>query len=317
MKTTGFTSYLPRALLVPWTLPSILFIAFSALLLAFLWNKGVSGIVGSCFLVSWLFKYAFVVLEHVANGRLEAPVASAEMLGPFETRPLILLAWCLALFAAARLLGGTAGAAVIVGAALLLPADIAILGLGQGLLESISPRTLWHVIRGLGSRYLLILALMAVTVVLVISMARRGDWNFWTIAAVEALVLTIFSATGGAVFERRLEIGHEPIASPERDAARADHEHSRRLGAMLDEVYVQARLRKHEIAMGKVQAWLAQADDARIANDARTIITRAATWNDAEFRALVAKALIAELKARDLPAAAINVERRAAPPDPS
>jgi hypothetical protein len=86
------------AVLVPWRLASILFIAISSTLLAFFQGKGVVGIVGSYFLLSWLFKYAFVMLEHVASGRPDAPVVSAEMLGPFEQRPLILVAWCSVLY---------------------------------------------------------------------------------------------------------------------------------------------------------------------------------------------------------------------------
>ena len=46
--------------------------------------------------LSWLNKYAFALLDAAANGRREAPVASVEMLGPFNdmrvyVHPLLLL----------------------------------------------------------------------------------------------------------------------------------------------------------------------------------------------------------------------------------
>src|SRR5690348_12846946 len=87
-----------RSLLVPWSLGCILFVAASALLLALLFGRGVAGIVGSVLLLSWLFKYAYVLLEHVANGSLEAPAVSVDMIGPFEQRPLMQLAWCFLLY---------------------------------------------------------------------------------------------------------------------------------------------------------------------------------------------------------------------------
>ena len=43
------------------------------------------------------------------------------------------------------------------------------------------------------------------------SMRRWGAWHLWSIAVVQAAVLTVFSAIGGAIFEKRWDIGHEPL----------------------------------------------------------------------------------------------------------
>lgn len=44
---------------------------------------GFPGMVLSLLLFSWLFKYAYILLDSVANGVQETPVLSLEMLNPF------------------------------------------------------------------------------------------------------------------------------------------------------------------------------------------------------------------------------------------
>jgi hypothetical protein len=293
-----------RALLVPWSLASVLFVVFSAGLLAFFLGKGVYGVVGSYFLLSWFFKYAYVVLEHVANGHLEAPVASVEMLGPFEQRPLILVAWCLITYTTARTLGGAAGTALVTLVLLMLPATVAVLGLGSGVFQSINPLTLWRTMRGLGIYYLGALGLMAAAATLIFVMEKMDAWNMLTIAVAEVAVLTVFSTLGGALFVRRLEIGHEPIVSPERQVENEDREHSRALSAMLDDLYTQARLKKHEPALNILGQWFAQTDDRYIVSDANTIGARVAAWNDSKALGWISRALVAELEKRGKPEAA-------------
>ena len=303
-----------RALFVPWSLASVLFIAFSAALLAFFLGKGVFGVVGSYFLLAWLFKYAFVVLEHVANGRFEAPVVSVEMLGPFEQRPLILVAWCLITYVTARTLSGAAGTALITTVLILLPATVAVLGLGLGVFQSINPLTLWRTMRGLGIYYFGALGLMAAAATLIFIMGKMGAWNMLTIAVAEVAVLTVFSTLGGALFMRRLEIGHEPIVSPERSKENEDREHSRRLSAMLDDLYTQTRIKKHELALNILGQWLAQTDNRYIVSDADTISARVAAWNDSKALSLTSRALVAELGKRGKPEAAARFASLFTPP---
>ncbi len=42
-------------------------------------------------MASWVFKYAFAMLESIADGEVYTPVVSMDMLSPFEQRPLVLL----------------------------------------------------------------------------------------------------------------------------------------------------------------------------------------------------------------------------------
>ena len=272
-----------------------MFVAASALLLALLFGRGVAGIVGSVLLLSWLFKYAYVLLEHVANGSLEAPAVSVEMIGPFEQRPLMQLAWCFLFYEAVRRIGGTPGLVFAAVLLLVLPASAAVLGMGLGILQSLNPLTLWRTVRGLGLLYPAILGVVAAAAFVLIGLQHIDAWNLWTFAAAELFVLTVFSAIGGALFERRLEVGHEPLDSPERRAERGNREHEHALNAMLDELYTQMRLKRRDSALKLLQRWLDDADAARLLPDAHTIVDRAAAWQDPIALQLVAKLLVAEL----------------------
>ncbi len=305
-------SILLRALLVPWSPACVLFIGISTALLAFFRDTGVLGVVGSYFLLSWLFKYAFVVLEHSANGRFEAPVVTVDMLGPFEQRPMVLIAWCVLMFVAAWKVGNTLGAGLVVAVLLLLPATAAVLGLGWGFLQSINPPTLWRMIRGLGIHYIAILGLMAAAAGLIRGLGLADSWGAWNMASIavaEVALLTVFSVLGGAVFARRLQLGHEPAVSPERKLAQEDGEHSVRLNSMLDEFYTQARLRKNELALGILRQWLAQADDRYVAIDAQTIMARMSAWHDARILSGASRVLIEELEKRGNSAAVTEIRR--------
>src|ERR1700722_711192 len=96
-------------------------------------SVGLAGIVLALLLLIWLFNYASVLREHIANGAREPPVLAVEMLNPVnEQRPLLQLAIVLLVYGALRLLAhylGNAIALAIQGLALIaLPASIGALG---------------------------------------------------------------------------------------------------------------------------------------------------------------------------------------------
>jgi len=99
-----------RARLPPFYPASLIFVGLSAPLLAVTALAGYEGailrIIPAFFVLSWLFKYAYSVLENAANGLAEPPVPSVDMLGPFETRPLLQLLLCVAVYEVADQIGG-------------------------------------------------------------------------------------------------------------------------------------------------------------------------------------------------------------------
>jgi len=287
-----------RALAIPLGLPSLLFVILSSLLLAFFQGKGVLGVFGSYFLIVWLFKYAYVLLEHVANGEREAPVVSVEMLGPFEQRPLIQATIFFLIQLGLRHFAGASMTLAAVVLLCLLPASSAVLGIGAGVLQSLNPLMLWRVMRGLGHYYFAILVVMITAALLMAALIRSATWNALSIATAEIALLIVFSALGGALYERRLELGFEPRRSPERDTERADAERKQLFDAMLDELYTLVRTRRGVQAQLLVQRWLADANDRHVGSEAHAIVLRTAGWAPAKTVAQVVDVVIAGMTQR-------------------
>ena len=122
-------------------------------------------------LVLWLFNYAYVLLEQIANGAREPPVLAIEMLNPVnEHRPLLQLAIVVmaygALWLLARNLSVALALALGVLAFIALPASIGALGVGNSILQAINPLALWHIVLSLRMAY--------VVIVVVVLARRRG-----------------------------------------------------------------------------------------------------------------------------------------------
>ncbi len=110
---------------------SLMLIAIFAVLLAFCGSAGFYGMFAQLFLQIWVLKYCYVLIEHIADGRFEPPVMSTDMLSPFEARPWAQLIIVVGGVTACIALGGTAGAVLATVLVLLLPATIAVLGVGE------------------------------------------------------------------------------------------------------------------------------------------------------------------------------------------
>jgi hypothetical protein len=274
--------HLLRALAMPWNWTSIIFVALSSILLATIETHGALNPIswiGTFFLATWLFNYAFEMLEHAANGGTAAPVASVETLRPVHWRPLVTAAICVWLV----ILGlhfGALGKAIIVGLLLLQPAFIATLGMGDGLLRALNPLSLWRVISGMGPYYLLVLAVIGLFAALVKALQQMDLGTFERDALLEFGILTVFAILGSAVFLRRIEIGFEPRLSPERAIERDNREHLRQLDEILSEAYGQARLKRYERAASVIKGWLSNTDATNIPDDIDVILQRVGGWGD-------------------------------------
>src|SRR3954447_22433300 len=101
-----------RVLLVPIHPTNLLMVGlFSVLFTLCLWI-GIYGWFAAWFLQVWIFKYCYVLIEHLADGAAEPPVMDTEMLSAFEARPwiqamLLTLGWW-----SCYLIGGPAGIAL-------------------------------------------------------------------------------------------------------------------------------------------------------------------------------------------------------------
>jgi hypothetical protein len=305
-----------KSLAAPLYPTSLMFVSLSALLLAFLDRFGLWGAIPQFLIISWLFKYAYVLLEHVANGRFDAPVVSADMLGPFEARPWVQTALVVCVAGAIRWVGGAVGSALAIIALLLLPASVAVLGVSGQAIMAFNPLALWRMLRGLGWYYLWVLAAITGLGGAVLLAWRAPLWMAVRYGLSELAILATFSFIGGAVHARRGPVGFDPRASPERghDLAMAQRKRQRQL--MLDGVYQLVNARKSPQTAEPLRAWFSALDSAHVREDAQVIAGTAAQWHNARGATLVLRFLIAQLLATGHPAVALEILRGALTRDP-
>jgi len=284
-----------RSLLAPLNPTGLIFIGLSALLLAVVAQFGIWGVIPAFFLVSWLFKYGYTLLEQVANGRFEAPVASTDTLGPFEARPWVQTALAVCVYALIRAIGGFGAEVVALAAVLLLPASVAVLGTSGQAIDAFNPLALWRMLRGLGRYYLWIIAMIAALSALAVLAWRAPLWPALRFAFAELAVLEAFSLIGGAVYARRLPLGFEPRRSPERIQARVAAEIQRQLQQLLDELFQFVNARQSERAVQHLGHWLAQCDPGHLGEDARTITGTVLQWQSERGTTILLRGLIGHL----------------------
>jgi hypothetical protein len=267
---------------MPWNVTSMIFVVLSSLLLAGIASRGVLlsiSLIPTFFLVLWLFNYAFEVLDHAANGRTAAPIASVEVLSPFQWRPLVIAASCFLIVGLAPKLRAT-GNLIVILLVLVSPASIATMAVGDGALHAANPFTLWRITAAMGAYYLLVLAVMVLFAALAVTLQAAHLWPFVRYVLLEIGILTVFAVLGSSVFLRRVQIGFDPSSSPERRMERDVGEHQRQLDGILDEAYGHARLKDYERAASIIKRWLSNTDDGGIPDNVEVILGRVRGWGD-------------------------------------
>ncbi len=276
---------------------ALLLLALLAALLALARAAGSIGWRLAIIVLSWLFKYAYVLLDLASEGIDEPPVLSVEMVNPVEQRPLMQLAICAAGFGFAWWVGGAAGYVVAGLVLLVLPATAAVLGVTGSALEALNPVPLVRVIRGLGPYYALLVVATLAFGGAIHGLASLPLWDVVRTAAALWLLLSLFSVIGGAIYERRAALGHAPQVSPARTADREEHARTMRRDRMLDEAFVPARVHESARVAQPIREWLATEHGAALATDAQAILARSVAWNDPRACAAVAQVVIARLVA--------------------
>jgi hypothetical protein len=282
------------------------FVATTTLLLVIALRAGLLGLALLAIVSSWVAKYAFVVLEAAAHG-LPPPVLSIEMTNPLdERRPLyvlVIVATVAGLAALLRTRFGTAPAALLVGVALVLaPAAIAQLAVDGRLFRALDPLACLAVARGVGAAYAGVCAAAAALVAGVAWLAARAP-GAATIAAAEFGLIAWALMFGHALHARRLELGLEAVAAPERArervAAAADAEHAR----LVDEVYALVRARRPEEAWQL--AWRRLAAGGPSVGELTAFLERASAWEDPRIADRLRRELVTRLLALGRPAEAL------------
>ena len=291
-----------------------------ALLLSFSAKAGFAGIPLALILMSWFFKYAYVLFDHSVRGFDEPPTLDIDMVNPFnEQRPLaqlliLVLIYFAVTFTADHL--GTSLAVILAAAAvLLLPASVAVLGLEGNLLKAANPVAWVHLVLGLGPMYVLVLAIIGGYALLIAFLARWELWLAVQIAIFMFCVLSVFSALGGALYERRHELGLETWASPERVEERREAVDLRRSEHAVTEAYGQMRAGSHVQAWQTLQLWLAARGHAP--DDYRWLCERTAAWGDPRYVMRLTQEHVERLLTLQRTGEALDVVARRLALDPS
>jgi hypothetical protein len=241
--------------------PLILTVTFTiGLMLAM--RAGIAGIPLALILISWFFKYCFVLLDAIIAGEEEPPVLSIEMVNPVsEQRPLaqaLLIAGGVALvvFVEAQV-GHIAALLVSLLLLLVLPASIAVMGVTNNPLRAAYPPSLIALMRAMGRDYVALLAATVFYGALLYVIATQSGILLVLFAGIQLCFLSVFALIGGAVFEHRMELGIATRSRRERAADRDQRDHESERRRMLDDAYAQLRLRRSLDAWQAIEKWLA------------------------------------------------------------
>jgi hypothetical protein len=272
-------------------------------------GAGLFGIPLYLILLSWFFKYAYVLFDHVVRGFDEPPTLDLNMVNPAnEQRPLaqllILVILAAGVYFATVRFSASVGFGIAVLATLVVPASIAVLGLEGNPLKAIYPVALVRMIAGLGPLYLALLGYIALVVLILGLLARLHLWLPLAISLGMFATLSVFSALGGALYERRHELGLEAWHSPERTAhkeAELDRRESERL---VTEAYGLARVGQHVQAWTMLEAWLISRGST--IEDYRWLLPRVTTWPNMRYANRLTQELVARLLALRLTGDALD-----------
>lgn len=300
-----------RTLALPLHFTSLCFLAIIVVLVVMGLQNIVTNTVVAILLIflslSWLNKYAFALLDAASNGQREAPVASVEMLGPFnDMRVWVHPALLLVASGLAWKLGSPAGPLLLGAIALLLPASIAATAMSGRPTDAVNPLAIGSAIRGLGVLYPLTLLGGAVLTLLMWVLAH-GRLPASVAAALGGLTfLEWYASIGACVFHRRFELDFTPTADPEGKAHRLEMQRQRERQATLDEFYGAIRAREPVRATRSLETWLGRMTPAQRAIDVDCFLAQAATWPEQKGLATLARGIVSYALHTQQPALAIT-----------
>jgi hypothetical protein len=255
-------------------------------------HAGFMGIPLAVALLSWFFKYCFILLDSIVTGASEPPVLSVEMINPIsEQRPLgqalLIAGGVLGAVALGRAAGAALGWLLAAVLLLLLPASIATLGMSGNILRAAWPPELFSVIRGIGQRdYLVLVAAIPGLALLFIALGHFGASPWVLIGGGQLSFLLAFSLVGSVLHEHRHELGIEYRTLKEQIAERTAREQASERNRMMDHAYMKFRVGKPLEGWQEIQTWLesqrAGADPGDpMLPEHRAVLAIAARWDDA------------------------------------
>jgi len=283
-------------------------------------QAGLLGIPLALIVNSWFFKYAYILFDHTVRGFQDPPPLEIHMVNPVsEQRPVVQVA-LLAVLAALvycvhQALGTPAASLLAVVLLLALPASIAVLGLDSNPIKALWPPAWLQIIAGLGIWYGLVLALLAAIAALTVLLATWIPFLVLQFLIIMYGTLAVFSLLGGALYERRDELGIEAWHAPERTAAReAAAEHREQLERVAV-AYAKVRVGAHLEAWQILQDWLGSR--SHDPDDYRWLTKQLAPWPDARYVTRMTQDCVARLLVLKRNGEALDLVRERLAADPN
>jgi hypothetical protein len=291
-----------RYLLIPFHSVPLILVGTFTFLWWFAFQGGVFGIPLAIILVSWFFKYCYVLLDSVVAGHHELPVLSAEMLNPIdEQRPLfqavmlVLEAMpCWWLYQHVGHVAGFALGAVFLSA---LPATVGLLAISDSWVHALSPVAIWRIMKGLRLAYLATIGVVLGGALLIAFIAPRLG-PFTALALCQLVFIAMFSFVGGAIFESRVDLQLATRTHGERVAERDERHHADERGAVLDRTYSLLRLKRRSDAWANLEAWMRKhCPDSHPFTEYHALLVATCSWDDPVIGDKVATEYLAKLLA--------------------
>jgi membrane protein implicated in regulation of membrane protease activity len=299
--------------------PALVIIVFSVIL-AIAMQAALLGLPAILILTSWFFKYAYILFDHTVWGYEEPPALDIQMLNPLdEQRPLAQLLILGLIYLAVKFTATAWGAppALVLAAlaAFAFPASVAVLGLERRIVLAIYPVAIARMIGGLGSMYLLVLAVIAAYLIGIGILLKWVSFLPLELALTMFGILSIFSVLGGALYERRNELGIETRRSPERTAELERREEERENHTLVTEAYGHMRAGSHTKAWAVLQHWLASR--GHLIDDYQWLCERAVHWHDRRYANRLGDEYLDRLLALKEHGRALDVVRQRLQEDPA
>lgn len=305
-----------KVLAMPFQLGSLLFVAASSLLLGLLISLGGPSLATAILslyaiyaMLVWLTNYALRLIDDVANGVREASAASVEMLSnPFlDTRCWVHPVIAVGLGAMHYFNPSWPAWPTLLVATLLFPASIGACAMSGHARDALNPAAMVRVVLGLGPWYAGLVAFIALCALLGTVLAQLLSLGALLIAGEQLLLLVVYAAIGGALYERRIELAFEPRVSPERKADMAEAARVAQRQDFLDGLYNDVRLRETRRAVASVGQWLAGRDPNERAGDLQAILKAGQGWKELREYPRLLQGLVAVLLELKQPALAYMV----------
>ena len=308
-----------RYLAIPLRMAPLLLIGTFSVLLILALKARLLGIPLGLILLSWFAKYSFVLMDHIAEGVVEPPVLSVEMVNPLsEQRPMVMLLLTIGLFyasnAASYWVGERGALVLMIAVGAILPAIVAVQGATGTVTQSLNPRRVLGLIGRLRGDYVLILGFIGLVWLLsrLVLESSIGDALplVLRIALLMYAWLAVFSLIGGVLFERRLDIGLDDVHTPESIDTSDDDEEvpdERARNKEVDRIYAEWRGGAHANAWKTVLALVSQSKDEMA--ELRWLYQRAASWPDGRLADRLPRELLPRLLAKRITGEALDLVR--------